>query len=100
MIHRRSPEIKTNAYLFIWRIILCWFLSGCVSDYDCPEGKECDESKQECTPLTCKNITGKLGGNIKPKESFEYFKWFIGDVAEYCCEDGNYLFPFINVIII
>ena len=48
--------------------------------------------KRQCTPLTCKNTTGKVGGTIKAKDSYKYSKWFIGDVAEFCCEDGSYSF--------
>ena len=66
--------------------------TGCLSNDDCPEEKECDEMQHQCTPLTCKNTTGKIGGTIKPKESYKYSKWFIGDVAEFCCEDGRYSF--------
>ena len=66
--------------------------TGCLSNDDCPEEKECDEMQHQCTPLTCKNTTGKIGGTIEPKESYKYSKWVIGDVAEFCCEDGNYSF--------
>jgi hypothetical protein len=43
-------------------------------------------------PLTCKEMTSKIGGSIKPKDENPSSQWFIGDTAEFCCEEGNWVF--------
>ena len=83
-------------YYFDCHIGSWWFLwltnLGCVSNDDCSDGEECDKDTNQCIPLSCRNTTGKLGGSIKMKESYDSSKWFVGDVAEFCCEDGRYIF--------
>ena len=61
-------------------------ISGCISDRDCMDGKECDVDTYQCVPLTCKEMTSKIGGSIKEKDAKP--KWFVGDTAEFCCEEG------------
>ena len=51
------------------------------------DGKECDEDTYQCVPLTCKEMTSKIGGSIKGKDATP--KWFVGDTAEFCCEEGS-----------
>ena len=55
-------------------------------------GEECDKDTNQCIFLSCRNTTGKLGGSIKMKDSYDSSKWFIGDIAEFCCEDGIDIF--------
>ena len=50
------------------------------------DGKECDVDTYQCVPLTCKEMTSKIGGSIKEKDAAP--KWFVGDTAEFCCEEG------------
>ena len=50
------------------------------------DGKECDVDTYQCVPLTCKEMTSKIGGSIKEKDATP--KWFVGDTAEFCCEEG------------
>ena len=53
------------------------------------DGKECDVDTYQCVPLTCKETTSKIGGLIKAQEGSS--KWFVGDTAEFCCEEGIYM---------
>ena len=57
------------------------------------DGKECDVDTYQCVPLTCKEMTSKIGGSIKEKDATP--KWFVGDTAEFCCEEGilHYSYP-------
>ena len=65
------------------------FFSGCISSNDCLDGKECEAKTNQCVPLTCKEMTSKIGGSIKPKDPYTPSQWFVGDTAEFCCEEGT-----------
>ena len=78
-------------YIYIYKTfhfvkIITSIISGCISDRDCMDGKECDVDTYQCVPLTCKEMTSKIGGSIEEKDATP--KWFVGDTAEFCCEEG------------
>ena len=78
-----------NYHINDFKSMIYLYILGCISDNDCPEGKDCDKmNTNQCIPLTCKELTSKIGGSIKSKEPYASSKWFVGDNAEFCCEEG------------
>ena len=59
-----------------------------MSDNDCPDGKECELPINQCVPMTCRESLSKIGGSINSKQRHASSNWFIGDTAEFCCEEG------------
>ena len=94
-------KVKLFFYvLYVLYVFVCFCVLGCISHHDCPEGKECGSNTNHCVPLTCKEFTSNVGGSIKDqrrikrstKDTYALSKWFVGDYAEFCCEEGVHPF--------